>query len=1100
MLNKSGIRDLAGRTIYGLGKRIYEEYGVESFKIEEADPCDYIEAAVKGSGHNKYQVELAYDKENDCLDEVTCECPDFHSYYGICKHCTAVLLEYEDYQTRQHAITGLVLEEEHSRSKIKSMKGAYTCKPVPVPETTPVIRQLLTKRQKGRLLPVTQEDTYGKVFLVPHLIYVTAGMMLEFQIGITQMYMIKDLLTFVRMMESKEYYSYGKKLAFVHCIEMFEPNSQPVVRYMMNWAKQSADRHQYSGYNYSVPKIRDIQLNGAMFESFVDAVGGNMIGAGVAGQDAHVWEVVRRPLKREVQITGKEDGIEVTLDEYQVVEGDKDDFIFRQGLIYRIPRAETEPIADFLSAVAKLPNRKAYIEKDDISLFCRELLPELTKLSDCRIRNFNADDYGIPAPSFEIYLDSPQESYITCLVLAVYGEQKYSIYNKGSDLERRDLAAEAEVKRNIFAYWNAFDEQKERMVLADDDDLLYELLTVGIPRMQEVAEVFISDALKKMNVSSVSKVSVGISLSGNLMELRMTAGDMPREQLFEILSRYDRKKKYYRLKSGSIVDMQDGGIRALAEIGRGLRLTDKQMKQEIVTLPKYRALYLDMELKEYRALPVVKDKSFKALVRNMKTIDDNDFEIPESLNGILREYQKRGFLWLKTLKANGFGGILADDMGLGKTLQVITLLESERLENEPGVLRRTLIVSPASLVYNWNSEIVKFAPEFSVKMVIGNVDVRREIIRNAGEHDILLTSYDLLRRDSVVYLETTFANQIIDEAQYIKNQKTQAAKAVKEISAGFKLALTGTPVENRLSELWSIFDYLMPGFLYSYRHFREEIETPIVQNQNEEAMKRLQKMIRPFVLRRLKKDVLTDLPDKLEKNYFARLEGEQQKLYDAHVKRLQLLLNKQSDEEFKQSKIQILSELTRLRQLCCNPGLIFDEYAAESVKTELCMELIRNAVSSGHKILLFSQFTGMLEELGNRMRAEQISFYSLTGATSKARRAKMVEAFNADETQVFCISLKAGGTGLNLTAADMVIHYDPWWNQAVQNQATDRAHRIGQKNVVTVFKLIAKDTIEENIMKLQEKKSELADRILGGEGLSGGSFSKQELLEILGGK
>lgn len=1100
MLNKSGIRDLAGSTIYGRGKRIYNENGVERFKIEESEHCDYIEAVVLGSGRNKYHVELAYDKENDCLDEVTCECPAFHSYFGICKHCTAVLLEYEDYQIRQRAIRRIALEQENSKNKLKSMKAAYSRKGSTRTGTTPAIKQLLTRRQNGRVLPVTQEDTYGKVRLIPHLIYVTAGMMLEFQIGIKQMYMIRDLLTFVRMMENKEYYSYGKKLAFVHCNEMFEPESQPIVKYILDWAKQSADRHQYSGYNYSVPKVRDIQLNGALFETFIDTVGSGKIGAGVVGQDEQVWEVVRKPLRREVQITGKDEGIEVTLDHRQVIQGNKDEFIFELGMIYRIPRTENEPIADFLSVVAKIPDRKIYIEKEDIPVFRRELLPELTKLCDCRIRNFNADDYGMVTPSFEIYLDSPQESYITCLALAVYGGQKFSLYDRQSDLERRDLVGEAEVKRIIFTYWNAYDEENERMVLADDDDLLYELLTVGIARMQEVAEVFISDALKKIKVSTVGKVAVGVSLAGNLMELRMTAGDMSREQLFEILSKYDRKKKYYRLKSGSFVDMQDEGIRALSEIRQGLGLTDKQMKQEIVTLPKYRALYLDTELKEYRALPVVKDKSFKTLVRNMKTTCDNDFEIPNSMNTILREYQKRGFLWLKTLKTNGFGGILADDMGLGKTLQVIALLESERCENVPGVLRRTLIVSPASLVFNWNSEILKFAPKLPVKMVIGKADERRELIRNAGEHDILLTSYDLLRRDSAVYQETAFANQIIDEAQYIKNQKTQAARAVKEIEAGFKLALTGTPVENRLSELWSIFDYLMPGFLYSYRRFREEIETPIVQNQKEEAMKRLQKMIRPFVLRRLKKDVLTDLPDKLEKNYFARLEGEQQKLYDAHVKRLQILLNKQSDEEFKQSKIQILSELTRLRQICCNPGLIFADYAAESVKTELCMELIKNAVSSGHKILLFSQFTSMLEGLGKRMNAEQISFYSLTGATSKARRARMVEAFNEDDTQVFCISLKAGGTGLNLTAADMVIHYDPWWNQAVQNQATDRAHRIGQKNVVTVFKLIAKDTIEENIMKLQEKKSELADRILGGEGLSGGSFTKQELLEILGGK
>lgn len=282
-------------------------------------------------------------------------------------------------------------------------------------------------------------------------------------------------------------------------------------------------------------------------------------------------------------------------------------------------------------------------------------------------------------------------------------------------------------------------------------------------------------------------------------------------------------------------------------------------------------------------------------------------------------------------------------------------------------------------------------------------------------------------QNSNEYEKYSFQCEIIDEAQFIKNANTQAAKAVKEIQTGFRLALTGTPVENRLSELWSIFDYLMPGFLYSYKKFREEVEIPVVQNSDEDAMKRLQKMIRSFVLRRLKKEVLTDLPDKLEENMFAQLTGEQQKLYDAHVKRMMLILDKQSEEEFKSSKITILAELTRLRQICCDPSLVFEDYKGDSAKTEMCLNMIRNA-------------------------------------------------------------------------ADIVIHFDPWWNLAVQNQATDRAHRIGPKNVVNVYKLIVKDTIEENIMKLQEKKRELADQILEGENLNGSSLTREELVELLTGK
>ena len=301
-------------------------------------------------------------------------------------------------------------------------------------------------------------------------------------------------------------------------------------------------------------------------------------------------------------------------------------------------------------------------------------------------------------------------------------------------------------------------------------------------------------------------------------------------------------------------------------------------------------------------------------------------------------------------------------------------------------------------------------------------------------------------------------------------------------------------MENRLSELWSIFDYLMPGFLYSYKKFREEVEIPAVQNSDEDAMKRLQKMIRPFVLRRLKKEVLTDLPDKLEENMFVQLTGEQQKLYDAHVKRMMLMLDKQSEEEFKTSKITILAELTKLRQICCDPSLIFADYKADSAKVDMCLNMISNAVESGHKILLFSQFTTMLDHLAKRLEEEKISYYMLTGSTSKEKRAQMVENFNTDDTQVFCISLKAGGTGLNLTAADIVIHFDPWWNPAVENQATDRAYRIGQTNNVQVYKLIMKNSIEEKIQKLQEQKQDLSNMFIEN---NNGSITQMSTADII---
>ncbi|MBR0306053.1 MAG: DEAD/DEAH box helicase family protein, partial [Lachnospiraceae bacterium] len=511
----------------------------------------------------------------------------------------------------------------------------------------------------------------------------------------------------------------------------------------------------------------------------------------------------------------------------------------------------------------------------------------------------------------------------------------------------------------------------------------------------------------------------------------------------------------------------------------------------------YRAMYLDAALKEDRSVSFYRDQLFKAVVRGMKDVEDSAYEIPEHLVSVLRSYQKVGYRWLKSLDAYGFGGILADEMGLGKTIQIIALLLDEK-KRSGGV---SLIVCPASLVYNWENEIHTFAPELTVQTMAGNQAEREEMLKrlqneNFAGVDVIITSYDLLKRDLGYYLEHPFRFQIIDEAQYIKNAVTQAAKAVKAIQAKTKFALTGTPIENHLGELWSIFDYLMPGFLFTSQKFKKMFETPIVRDGDQYALSMLRKMTGPFLMRRLKKDVLKELPEKLETVLYSGMEGEQKTLYQANA----ALLREQilsGGGDFGKDRMQILAELMKLRQICCDPSLCFAKYKGGSAKLETCMELLENGTEAGHKILLFSQFTSMLDIIAKRLDKEKIPYYMLTGSTSKKERMQMVTSFQKDDVKVFLISLKAGGTGLNLTAADIVIHYDPWWNVAAQNQATDRAHRIGQENQVTVFKLITKHTVEENILKLQEMKKDLADTVVTeGTGAFSG-ISKEDLLAML---
>ena len=587
---------------------------------------------------------------------------------------------------------------------------------------------------------------------------------------------------------------------------------------------------------------------------------------------------------------------------------------------------------------------------------------------------------------------------------------------------------------------------------------------------------------------------MGVKIENDLLEIQFDTSDFPIDELQNVLQAYSLNKKYYRMKSGSFINLEDSSLSELSEALNGLNVSSKELNEGHIVVEKYRSLSLDARLRKMELLKVERDGNFKTLVKAIKNVSDSDYSVPAALKPILRNYQKVGFRWLKTMASYGFGGILADDMGIGKTIQVITLFEDERLHHPEST---SLVICPSSLILNWESEIKKFAPSLRSLVISGTAEERSKLIAMADDYDVLITSYDYLKRDVDQYEGRHFQFQILDEAQYIKNTSTKNAISVKKISSANKFALTGTPIENSLAELWSIFDFLMPGYLYSYNHFRKSFEIPIVRDHDDVMLESLKRMVEPFILRRIKKDVLKELPEKVENTMVIDMDEESRKLYIANVASIkQELSNEFNKNGFEKSKILILSMLTRLRQFCCDPRLIYDHYAGESCKLNACMELIHQCCESKKKVLVFSQFTSLLALIETELKKEKISYYLLKGSTSKIDRQNSVHAFNQDDTQVFLISLKAGGTGLNLTSAEVVIHFDPWWNVSAQNQATDRAYRIGQHKNVQVFKLIMKDTIEEKIQTLQDLKKDLSDSIINeNDGLIT-SMSKKEIMDL----
>ncbi|GHN12143.1 DEAD/DEAH box helicase [Lactobacillus delbrueckii] len=612
-----------------------------------------------------------------------------------------------------------------------------------------------------------------------------------------------------------------------------------------------------------------------------------------------------------------------------------------------------------------------------------------------------------------------------------------------------------------------------------DDEAVYQLLE-GMPKLfAAFDEVEVTPAFKKLKLKDRLNLAFGLSLSDGLLRLDLKSELTP-EELAEVFSQYKDRKKYIRLKNGSFLNPASQDLEKLALLAKNLDLTAKDFGKEQLEMPAYRALYVDQLLKEQEMGEIERDDHFQQLLADFDQ-KEAPLKLPIGLEKILRPYQKTGTAWMNRLAQHSFGGILADEMGLGKTLQVISLLGSQK--DQP-----SLIVAPASLVLNWEAEFKKFAPEMKTLVLSGSKKERSGQLADLTDIDVVITSYDLLKRDIANYEPHTFAYEVIDEAQMIKNPRTAAAKAVSVVKA-----------KHRLSELWSIFNFVMPGFLKSYREFKKDFESPIVKEDDQDCLNRLSQMVGPFILRRLKKDVLKDLPDKLKEVRYVGMGKEQKKLYDAEIARLKNKVMAEDDEGIKREQIEILAALTRIREICCDPGLLYEYYKGESEKRLACVDLIKSAIDGGHKVLLFSQFTSMLDLLEESLKAEEIVFLRIDGQTPKARRLTLVNVFNHKDSpaKVFLISLKAGGTGLNLTGADTVIHYDPWWNVAAQNQATDRAHRIGQEKKVTVYKLIAKNTVEEAILDLQEAKSQLAQGILTAESVSSASLQKEDLLKIL---
>ncbi len=1064
--------------------------------LEKTKENGFLKLSLKMQRTSTYNAVVWLDEKNGELVKTACRCGHFQKQYFCCEHVAAVVMQYivEIYGrdvVKQSEIFPLMLQKTNVEDPFI---------PGILKSTDEEMMEILKENFfKKRVLPVEQNIKQPLSMQAKCCIgECKDGLLLELRVGETRTYVIRDLNEFFYKWTEKKTIELGKYIKFIPDKNLFDENGRKIIQFFLEeyLTEKASGRTNYSYYASASQQARSVSIFGSRIDSFMDTIAANGVYL-LSDEKKNIFydEQFYSPKIKVAKLTY---GATVRAERYHILcESLEYSYVLSGDTIYRMKKPEmaVQKILELCQSKKEL-----FISDKDLPAVTRDVLSNLKDAAVITYTGMDSDKYLPPKPTIALYLDSPQENMITCDVAAIYGEKKYHVYGKERYSQKRNFTEEHRLAEIIQMYFNAFDQEKSLLVYSGDEGDIFTFLSQVIPKLQKYGDIYVTDSMKKLRVVPSASFQVGVSVSGGLLEMSMASNQFNKEELAEIFSSYDRKKKYHRLKNGAFITFNKEQKQVMSALLDVMKNYADKKNPDTIKMPLFRALYLDELLAEKESVELKKNREYRKLIGKMRSYENGDYEVPQSLEAVLREYQRDGFYWIKTLKENGFGGILADDMGLGKTLQILAFLLSEKEQGKVGDELRTLIVAPASLVYNWKKEVERFTPQLSVCVMAGTAHERKELIKNQTSNvDVWITSYDLLKRDIELYQDIVFANEIIDEAQYIKNQTTHAAKSVRLVNSSFRMALTGTPMENRLSELWSIFDYLMPGFLYGYTRFRSEIETLIVSDKDEDAMTRLRAMIHPFILRRLKKDVLKELPEKQEEIVTVALSGEQKKLYQAHSQRLKMFLEDQNDEDFAQNKLQILAELTKLRQLCCGPELLLENYKGENAKLETCIELITQAIAGGHKILLFSQFTSMLDLIGEELKKAKIDYYRIDGSVKKEARMEMVEQFQnlQNQVSVFCISLKAGGTGLNLTAADIVIHYDPWWNKAAQDQATDRAHRIGQKHAINVYQLIAEETIEQKICELQQVKEDLAEEVLSGEGISSTQFNKDEIMNLL---
>lgn len=1029
-LSENEIRNIVGQTNYLRGKN-YNENFIEFKEKTKIGNTEYYEFEVESqTNYDKYEVTIS--KHNDEYASSYCECIAFDRM-GSCKHEAAVLLNFDELTCAPVA----PLERNLKISK-EILKEFYK-------ETDK--SEISLKKQVNLEIEVEFYNRYNS-YAVP-----------RFKIGIDKLYSLNNKLNnFLNIYENgKQTISFGKNFTYDPKIHYFNKIDEEILNYLLDLKNNNS----YYNMNYlSIPqeKLDKFLLKLENKEFYITGIGKI---THISNSCPFKMNLIKEDNTYKLEFPNNKT-IKYIDKQYKYAE--------KNNTLYILP----EKVSYILFTMIKNRLDALTFEEEDLEIFTGGLLGIIKKEVEIAPSLKDKIVLGIK-PKTEIYLDLKGE-LITAELKFKYEEKEVNYFEKNPNIIR-DTETENNAVKEMLAH--GFDISNNKIYI-DDLELIGDFLTDGIISLATNYEVFTSNKIKETNILKETNIKSSFSIgTDNILKYEFDLGNISNNEITNILESLKSKKKYYRLKSGDIIDLNESeNLKEFDNLINDMELSTKEIKEGSGIIPKYRAIFLDSIKKEKYHI-IKTNNLFDELIKNFSSYKNKEIHLSKKDNETLRDYQLTGVKWLYNIYKCGFGGILADEMGLGKSLQLICFIKEILKEKNDA---RILIIAPTSLIYNWKNEFDKFGSELNYKVFAENKEKRKYELEHLENTSILITTYGLIRQDQELYENMNFELIAIDEAQNIKNVNAGMTKVIKELKGNTKIALTGTPLENSVLELWSIFDFIMPGYLTNITNFSRKYNIKDVTDDNIKELNNLNTQIKPFILRRKKKDVVKELPDKIENNIYIDLSKEQKKIYIAELEKTRKELDEIIQTEgFQKGSFKILTLLGRLRQVCIDPSIIYENYKSGSSKIEELIKLTENIIQNGHKILLFTSYKRALDIVNKEFTNVGISTYVIDGSVPSKKRIELVNKFNTDDTNVFLITLKSGGTGLNLTSADVVIHLDLWWNPQVENQATDRAHRIGQKNTVEVIKLICKGTIEERILELQNKKKILSDSLIEGE-------------------